>query len=490
MRRCEDCEVINDSVKNTKAELFLCLECTKKRWPQDFAATEIRPNNNAANSNNNGSTPTTIFEKLLAASEQNSFISIFCSNLERVYEYAKADIIEFLTGKDISNVAQRDKLLALRLQVYEKLCEVFPEYASTEMFNRRKHQAIAEDIYILGYSVTNAMKDKRLSKVLKVNDEIPSSQPDLTDNSENANLIQTSDWLETCISLRDSVTNLTGVVKSLTTEVSTLREKIALLETRISRQSATSHNNTEQQILTEPVETEPKTVTIEDGSSELADESSAESDHDGHSGVTQEEAEEDSDEDLTNFRLSSHQRRKIRKGNIKVVASQRNATEGKSNGTFRIQAANKGRQGIKAIYIGNMQQSTTDRNIRQHLRDIGVLNVSDVIKLSRREAKTVSFCVSVDTQQDEDRIYNSDNWPRGIQIRPFREKITRQNSGSKTQGYKSQGDHRYWQPRNPAPRHNNYTKHHSYSRNHSNDNNYRTKYSYNGSSQSYHQGWY
>ena len=109
-----------------------------------------------------------IFDRLLSTKEVDAYTAVFCSNLPLVFEYDKTEIIEFiLHGNGASDQSHKDKQLALRLQIYEALCTSFPEYQNCEMYNRIKSDLLSEDIYTIGYSVVNQLKDRRLSKVLK-----------------------------------------------------------------------------------------------------------------------------------------------------------------------------------------------------------------------------------------------------------------------------------------------------------------------------------
>ena len=59
--------------------------------------------------------------------------------------------------------------------------------------------------------------------------------------------------------------------------------------------------------------------------------------------------------------------------------------------------------------------------MRDHLRDIGVSHVSDVLELSCKVIGQTSFCITVDTAVDEDLIFKPNSWPSGIRIRPYKE---------------------------------------------------------------------
>jgi len=99
------------------------------------------------------------------------------------------------------------------------------------MYNRRKVQFLAENIYILGYAVVNKLADNRLSKVLKE----MSQTEEINENARGDDTIRhlldpADDITETCIVLRQSVATLIGVVRTLTGEVQSLRDKLSELE--------------------------------------------------------------------------------------------------------------------------------------------------------------------------------------------------------------------------------------------------------------------
>jgi hypothetical protein len=93
------------------------------------------------------------------------FSILFCHNIERVFQYDMAEVTEFLTTSDNHSL---DTLLETRLMLFGTLHELFPnDFTTHEMYNRRKLETAAEDIYVIGYSIVNTVKDKRLSKVFK-----------------------------------------------------------------------------------------------------------------------------------------------------------------------------------------------------------------------------------------------------------------------------------------------------------------------------------
>ena len=88
------------------------------------------------------------------------------------------------------------------------------------MFKRRKSDLVSEDIYTIGYSVVNQLKDRCFSKVLK--------QGGVTNTRDNSNDVSMNMVQSNGVALKDSVTDLTIAVSSLTGELT--RERVTLLE--------------------------------------------------------------------------------------------------------------------------------------------------------------------------------------------------------------------------------------------------------------------
>ena len=107
-----------------------------------------------------------------------------------------------------------------RLAVFHQLCTLFPEHATTEIYNRRKPLGVAEDNSVLGYCIVNKLSDTRLGKVWKM--VIDSS---ISDNTEHL-LVDNVDLFETCVVRRDSVKDLKAVIITLTCEMKFLKEKV------------------------------------------------------------------------------------------------------------------------------------------------------------------------------------------------------------------------------------------------------------------------
>ena len=173
-----------------------------------------------------------------------------------MHQYDKKEITDYLEACGTADHLHKDKLLALRLQLYEKICVIFTEYSEHEMYNRRIDR-ISEDIYIRGHSIVNERKDKRLCKVLKLIGLVPNSSQDSNHDQSFISIAEPVDFMETCLLLRDTVVNLTGAISTLKEEITVLREKVTLLEarldnkrqeTRMTKQQAPPMNKTNENV--------------------------------------------------------------------------------------------------------------------------------------------------------------------------------------------------------------------------------------------------
>ena len=300
------------------------------------------------------------------------------------------------------------------------------------MYNRRKIDRISEDIYIIGHSIVNERKDKRLCKVLKSIGLVSnSSQGGNHDQSINS-IAEPVDLMETCLLLRDTVVNLTGAVSTLKEEITVLREKVTLLEARLdnkrhetrrTNQQAPMNKTSENVDTPQPHVPQERLVDVKNTPNNIDKNDAASLIKSTPTQPTTPQAELENE-----FRLSSRERRKIRSGS-KVKASNRAEIKGSAATGFKISGASEDVQrGSRNIYVGKVKAATSTKDMRDHLRDIGVSHVSDILELSCKVIGQTSFCITVDTAVDEDLIFKPNSWPSGIRIRPYKER-----SNNKTQ---------------------------------------------------------
>ena len=166
-------------------------------------------------------------------------------------------------------------------------------------------------------------------------------------------------------------------------------------------------------------------------------------------------------ENLNDFRLPKKQRKQIQNGKIPTHKKKNNPKKevtGASELQHQIKAAApvtaQGETKTAYVYIGNLEKDTEEEDLRRHLTVIGVQYTLDVIRLNSRSSKSSSFCVIVDNKTNEDKLYNSDNWPTGTRIRPYRETQThyqdsqRRNPSQRRRYQHTYSDYNYWDYQN------------------------------------------
>ena len=66
-------------------------------------------------------------------------------------------------------------------------------------------------------------------------------------------------------------------------------------------------------------------------------------------------------------------------------------------------------------------EKTSDRDIRNHLVELGIKNsnVADVIKLDCKKEYESSFCISIHGDQNKHIVLSEKSWPEGVRVRPY-----------------------------------------------------------------------
>ena len=145
------------------------------------------------------------------------------------------------------------------------------------------------------------------------------------------------------------------------------------------------------------------------------------------------------------FRHTQKDRKRILKGTMgsKSSTATNNAKPSESNNkyvyNFNIEAASKKSSDSSGptylLYIGKLAAQTTQQSLRKHLLQIGIQNkeLSDILQLRCRNENERSFCVSIDGEDGKDKIYNLQNWPAGVRIRPFKRRVYGKNTSRYSQ---------------------------------------------------------
>ena len=103
-------------------------------------------------------------DELFQTMADANLVEVYPDKLVEIHSYTKDDILEFLAPSTIHterDIDDRCKVLSdLRDKLCEALCEMFPEYGSRELINRRVPHTYASDVFVIGNSIRNSMIDK------------------------------------------------------------------------------------------------------------------------------------------------------------------------------------------------------------------------------------------------------------------------------------------------------------------------------------------
>ena len=414
------------------------------------------------------------------------FVLTFVDNLAAVFEYDAKEIQDFLLSlKTDSDAQHKDILFRLRQALHDKLCESFPDiYNVNSMYNRRKNDALARDIYVIGYSVISNMEDRRLKTVYKNLNGNPSDMSvPIIDESLLSEESDTANITAVCIQLKVSVMQLTNTVNRLQDDINSLTEQLeaqqnhcVTCESRLSNNpitiSAPDENTSNTGQLEQPgqnVNQETPTLAHEEGNQTTEDAQTdvqegnqlasatplatapAENTQNNVQDVSQvasTTAPEERNRTVNGsdrpgttetrnpgggdqgFALPQHQRKQAKQGRLFTEV------HGSATRTLTISGVANQTQTTtrpRSVYIGKLSDSTTPITLRQHPREVGAHDITDVIDLKCKIPGRSSFCVIVDSQQSEDVLYNANNWPLGAKVRPYKEKkqIDHQNRANR-----------------------------------------------------------
>ena len=371
----------------------------------------------------------------------------FVANLTGIFAHTKKDIIDFCESLEL-NI-----LLEIRQLLYQKLIGLQFMTDELELCNRHKKSALADDIYVIGYSVVSEQEHKRLKKVLK--SKTDAGDITLTQGEPVNPTTEDSELLVMCHSLREQVWELLSRVASLSSRVESLESELTGL--KILRLDDRKRNEKEKiksdvhEIsknvpvpIINPLKKSTLKVTAEvhndiNGIPQVTNKINTLAEMNKIESIeeTQDEAEsikesQDEAEDIS-FRHTSMERRNIlRKNRRRKKLSLHNRKElntgsdviGNSDSEYKIKAAtNHATEPSHTflVYIGKLAKETDEQLLRTHLRDIGIKNadIADVMKLKCKANNETSFCVSLNSEEAKCVVFDINKWPIGVRIRTF-----------------------------------------------------------------------
>ena len=161
--------------------------------------------------------PGLVFHVIAAAGDSVNIGDCFRKNIVEVFAHVKREIIDFCGTLEFTTLS------IIRHNIFEKVKTIL-SLTNFELIERRKLPNIAEDIYILGFSLVSKSAHKNLQKILKEKkgnlDKKQST--DLTHNKDSSDLLVLSGTLQ-------------DTVKALTNQVNELSSRVLILEQELSQ---------------------------------------------------------------------------------------------------------------------------------------------------------------------------------------------------------------------------------------------------------------
>ena len=142
-------------------------------------------------------------------------------HLEEIHAYVKDDITSFCESLGMP------VLSLLRKKLFEQLIQLF-SLEDFDLVERRKVSPLAEEVYLMGFSVINKMKHSRLTKLLKVKEkkgnELLENEDKITEKADNGNQDFT-DLLAAYLKLTQTVQQQKKTINDLANRVNYLEIK-------------------------------------------------------------------------------------------------------------------------------------------------------------------------------------------------------------------------------------------------------------------------
>ena len=161
--------------------------------------------------------PGLVFHVIAAAGDSVNIGDCFLKNIVEVFAHVKREIIDFCGTLEFTTLS------IIRHNIFEKVKTIL-SLTNFELIERRKLPNIAEDIYILGFSLVSKSAHKNLQKILKEKKgNLDKKQSiDLTHNKDSSDLLVLSGTLQ-------------DTVKALTNQVNELSSRVLILEQELSQ---------------------------------------------------------------------------------------------------------------------------------------------------------------------------------------------------------------------------------------------------------------
>ena len=153
-----------------------------------------------------------VFEQLSKCKDEE-VTEVFLKEITEIYAHDKTEIIDYL----------KEEPLRLLKDLATEVCHVLKDYDGKLLYQRRKSETFADDIYYLGFSLLNKKPHVNLRKIFR------KTNPEEEDILQEPNQVKPESPLNS-VEVLETVAVLKEQIGELTTTVRDLRKRVESLE--------------------------------------------------------------------------------------------------------------------------------------------------------------------------------------------------------------------------------------------------------------------
>ena len=427
---CEHCHTHNVAVTLSNGDELLCRDCMKIHTERDrlrygnINSTEPgssvgeETNNDAASGSGrlnptapsmDPSGPNHALEELTGKTCAE-FSNAYLESLENIHNFCRSDIVDILSQCDMDTLSQLHK--AIR----DKFVLAFPNFKDLKFVNRKTVRTIVADIFSLGYCCINNQVSNEAKRIF-TSKEIDTPEPCREVNLSQQDI---ADLIETVARLQVSVIKLEA-------------DNAAICATLKQRGGEAIHTAA---IALDAADHQPECTMdlVEDNLIVISSESSnLDTSHNETAFVTPKQQHK-----------KSRKMRRLERENailhaqVTAAVSSPVIKAAKSNRVHIVKSASEKSGHDRPhtvrrsdLYIGAVDASTTSAMLAQHIRDIGVQNMTAAhITVLSDNPEWKSFRANVPATSEQ-KVLDPSQWPDGVRIRPFRASSSRTEGADK-----------------------------------------------------------
>ena len=328
--------------------------------------------------------PGLVFHVIAEAGENVNIVNSFIEHLTDVFAHVKKEILEFCESLSMSN------LLLIRAEIFNQLQSDI-SVDQYELCDRRKIVSLAEDVYVLGFSLVSKSPHKNLYRILKkTKTTVLSSDQSTEIDVSTDDRTEITELVTICTTLKKSVKDLQMQLAEVTKRLATMENEIDRLKgfskedsseksLKNCQEGVNSSNPVRQIEITAEVHRDkysnkqfrakPEAKPLLKTTNENVD-----------AVDTLDHVMEDDEDFLPVFRHSERERKNIlKKPRRSSPRKLKSATVYPTNSTDTTVKAPK----TYLVYIGKLEKDTSETSIRHQLMKKGVdrADIADIMRL-------------------------------------------------------------------------------------------------------------